>query len=307
MGVTGFYNWLQKTKGYKPTKVIVQKDDKLLVDFRLLINKIAYAIPSDCQNLPDEIAKQIKIYFNGYTHVVFVNDGDDEISPLKFPTLAKRRQAKQKIALKVESKKEELEIFVKKRKLNQENDELEFEKDVLENILKNDLEKSKRQARKITTSLAMEVIVYLKDTFTIIQALGEADVLLSGMAKEFKFLISEDSDAILSGCNNLLRHFGTQNLLYNDVLSFLNLTQKQLIEIVAFSGCDYSKIIGIGLQKAEGYIRKYGCAENFLKSEEAKKYEIAEDFQDTIDEIIVLFTPTPIKFDLFEDNLLTIL
>ena len=292
MGVRGLYAWLTKKK-YIPKTIVVNVEDSLLIDTKLLINKIAYGLCSNDDNICQDVVDKIDGYFKKYQEVVFVNDGSRDVSPMKSFELQKRNENKNKNLQKAKDQEIELQCVLKKRKREDETDKMAFENDRIETVIKMEIEKKKRQGRKITTSMSMRILLQLNERgYKTIQCEGEADAILIAMAKDFKYVVSEDGDLLVGGVNNLLRFFGTKNLLYSDVLTFLDLTTLQLKEMACLAGCDYtSGIKGIGLKNAENFIRKYGTAQNFLQSSASQKFAKPPDFDKTIKQIVHIFTP----------------
>lgn len=269
MGVTGFYQWLQKKK-YVPKEIKILETDSLLVDTKLLIHKIAYNVDSSTNDLAQAIFDQIKEYFHIYKSVTFVNDGNITTSILKMKTRAKRAESKKKREEKAIYQENLLTDFVKKRKLMDEDETISFHNDALENQIRSSIEKCKRQKRDITTDLTVDILVKLKEYgYKTLQCSGEADGSLVKLASQYNYVISEDSDLLICGVNNMVRFFGTQNLLYYNVCEFLNRTPSQLISIAALSGCDYTDgLFKVGPVKAEKLILKFKTLDEFLKSKE---------------------------------------
>ena len=303
MGVNGFWAWLSKTVGYKPIRVLLRKDDTFIVDAKLMMNKIAYGVDSDCENLALEVADRIALNFQRYKDVLFVNDGNTEIPGLKSPTLEKRAKAKNQLQAKVQEqevtlkrKSEELDAeSAKKVKTNQETENLEENntETKMQEIkeLEKKMENTKRQARRITTEMSMEILSHLQQKgFKTLQCKGEADPILVQLSSKYTYLVSEDGDLIIGGANNLLRSFGKDNLCYSNICKKVNFTQLQLKEMACMSGCDYTKgLERIGFPTAALMIRKYNNLETFLKSEEGSKHD--PNFLKLANQAITLFTP----------------
>lgn len=93
---------------------------------------------------------------------------------------------------------------------------------------------------------------------TILQAEYEADLLLAKLSlnNEIDLIITEDSDLIAYGCNKILfKYKNDKGMLYHKEESLKNtnfLTDWDLFKaFCVLCGCDYAKISGIALKKAE--------------------------------------------------------
>lgn len=291
MGITNFFGWLKK-RGYLPRTVELKPEDKLAVDAKLLMNKIMYSIPVDCEDMAEAIAEKIHSNFKIYKHVTFVNDGF-EVPVLKLPTLAKRQDGVVKAKQRAEIKEAELKDLVETRKTTEEDVFSQFVNDASQKSLQDDVDRKQRQARKVNKLLAMKVLTLLetKYNFQTVQCEGEADGVLAKMAADYTYVVTEDSDLIAYGVNNLLRFFGTQNLLFCDVLPFLKVSLREFQEMVTLAGCDYCGIKDIGLRRAYDYIKSHKTVEHFLASKDAKKYEIPENFLEIVEQVIQIFSP----------------
>lgn len=93
----------------------------------------------------------------------------------------------------------------------------------------------------------------------ILQADFEADLLLAklNLNKEVDLIITEDTDLIVYGCDNVLfKYKGDKGMLYCKEISIKNnenfLKDWDLFKIFCIlCGCDYAKINGIALKRAE--------------------------------------------------------
>jgi len=123
----------------------------------------------------------------------------------------------------------------------------------------------------------------------IVEAPYEAEAQCAAlcMASKVYAVASEDMDSLTLGTPLLIR-----NLTYSEVrkaplmeisidkvLTGLNLTMDQFIDLCILLGCDYtSKIKGIGPVRALEFIRKYGTIEKILKSIDKTRYIVPESF-----------------------------
>jgi 5'-3' exonuclease len=303
MGVRGFYKWLKDTKKYKPRTVKLSDADSLLIDFKLMLNKIMSGVPSDAPDVANLCATKIDRHCRPFLVVVFVNDGDKHIPNLKSDTLSKRIESKRICAQKAHDEEEKLCEFVRKRKIaaldvpDQVGDDSfiqsNFELDHEQHLMEKKVESRKRQARRITVDFAKEVLAILQTKgYITIQCEGEADHVLMLLAKGFTYVVSEDSDLLVGGVDNLLRYFGTTNELYSNIFSVLDITPQQLKILSAFAGCDYTTgLPGLGLKKAETYLKKYKSVRKFLASDDAAKFEGDPSFERIVKQVVHLFSP----------------
>ena len=86
-------------------------------------------------------------------------------------------------------------------------------------------------------------------------------------------VVTEDSDALIFGAPAILTGVWTKNqpaiIELTDVLSALQLTKDQLIDVGLLVGCDFaSKLPGVGMTRAVAGIKAYGSIEGYLKYRE---------------------------------------
>lgn len=332
MGVIGFYEWV-KSKGFVPKEAIFDKETSVVVDAKLIMYKIGSMIPSTCENLALEIANCMNKSFSRFQkqNVCFVNDGTEKIPQLKCSTSEKRKRKRQEQQDKYTEDKSAFDELKAQRK--EEDPEKQQLRDDLIFIQQDEkLEKQARYARGISTQLSMDVLEILKSYgYKTLQAQGEADPILVQMSTSFDYVVSEDSDMLIGGVKNLLRFFGSKNLVYNidDILlqveifnieqnnkepkklkkttfkktsvkkqlKYMNpkITLDQLKQMACISGCDYSDgLNGIGMATAEKFLCKHGTAENMIRNfnkEEMEKHSPCENFLDIVNAVCTIFTP----------------
>ena len=106
----------------------------------------------------------------------------------------------------------------------------------------------------------------------------EADHLCSYLSQgENVYCVSDDMDMFIYGCKNIVRNIDLQDdslLLYSyeNILSDLNMTDKELKEILILSGTDYNIDLNTSLSETLKWFSSY-------KKEIAKK-EVCIDFYD---------------------------
>ena len=94
--------------------------------------------------------------------------------------------------------------------------------------------------------------------------------------------ISEDTDILANGGHLFLRNFNADKNTVDEyclegILSNLNVTHEQFVDMCILCGCDYtSKINGMGPITAHKLIMKYKSLEEILKNN--NKYVIPSDF-----------------------------
>jgi len=120
-------------------------------------------------------------------------------------------------------------------------------------------------------------IIMVKQLFDLLnikyyQAQGEADLLCSKLCTEniVDLVISEDMDLLTSGTKLLLRDFNIYNnkaTLYdlNEILTKLDISYEQWVELCILFGCDYLKRInGIGPKKSYKLIKSHNSIDNII-------------------------------------------
>ncbi|GHP07756.1 elongation of fatty acids protein 2 [Pycnococcus provasolii] len=123
----------------------------------------------------------------------------------------------------------------------------------------------------------------------VVQAPGEAEatcVSLCKMGKAFA-VATEDMDSLTFGAPKLVRNLMTpassklpiHEYEYEKILSELELTPDQFIDVCILCGCDYlDQIRGIGPVRALELIRKHGSLEKLLTTLDPAKYPVPENW-----------------------------
>jgi len=100
-------------------------------------------------------------------------------------------------------------------------------------------------------------------------------------------MASEDMDSLTFGANILLRHLTfsearkmpIQEFHFDKVLSELEFTKEQFIDLCILLGCDYCESIkGIGPVKAISLIREHKTIDESIKKIDGKKYVVPENW-----------------------------
>ena len=183
--------------------------------------------------------------------------------------------------------------------ITKKNELLEIQAKELE-IQAKELETQKKKTKKKLKQLRRQVFHITKDDFKNIHTLfnllnvpyyhaqGEADVLCVHLNKKniVDACMTEDMDFLTHGCSLLLRNFNTFNTNiteYNlkQILTDLDITHKQFIDICILCGCDYTcKIKNLGPISALKLIKEHINIETIIEKccGENQKYCLPIDF-----------------------------
>lgn len=146
---------------------------------------------------------------------------------------------------------------------------------------------------KRSVYLTKEQMMECKEILTligipVINAPGEADPQCAYLVKNdiADGVISEDMDLLTFGCKQLIRG-STQNAMkvynINKLLTTLDITYQQFIDLCVLMGCDYTSTIqGIGMKRAFDLLKKYGSIESIIENEPKIKkgvYVVPIDFR----------------------------
>lgn len=153
-----------------------------------------------------------------------------------------------------------------------------------------DIDKFNRRLVKVTKQHANEA----KELLTLmgipfIEAPCEAEAQCAALVKAGKVFATatEDMDALTFGSSVLLRRMTfsearkmpIQEIHLDKVLSNLELTQEQFIDLCIMLGCDYTDTIkGIGPKRAITLINQYKNIETILKNIDQEKYPPPENW-----------------------------
>jgi len=123
----------------------------------------------------------------------------------------------------------------------------------------------------------------------VVEAPCEAEAQCAALCKAGKVFATatEDMDALTLGTPILLRHLTFAEarkmpileIHLQEVLSSLNFTMEQFIDLCILCGCDYcDSIKGIGPKRSLELITKYGSIEKALPHLDKTKYPVPENF-----------------------------
>ncbi len=314
MGVTGYFPYIKKC-GYVPKRVTPKASDSFVVDTKLFMYKKASGIASDDPDIALSIANTIDNMFKHFPNTLLLNDGNEEITPMKAATLQGRKRKREESQEIADAQSE---------KLKSETDPETIK------LLEEDIEKRARVARGVSTDLSKEVLRILREDrgYRTLQCKGEADPVLVQLAPFFTFVVSEDSDLLIAGIENLLRGLGTANELYSatDILNQINVfhlqeskvvkkskkckpvfyetvLQSHLHEAACLMGCDYTEgLKSVGLKTAVDLMMEHKCnCEHVVAavSKDPEKYGTHENLLEITKAGAALFRPRPLEsFDL---------
>ncbi|CAG9838327.1 unnamed protein product [Diabrotica balteata] len=153
-----------------------------------------------------------------------------------------------------------------------------------------EIDKFNRRLVKVTKQHSQEV----KQLLTMmgipyVDAPCEAEAQCAALVKAGKVYATatEDMDALTFGSKVLVRHMTfsearkmpIQEIHLDKVLTGLDLTQEQFIDLCILLGCDYTDSIrGIGPKRAIELIQKHKSIENIIQNIDKDKYPIPENW-----------------------------
>jgi flap endonuclease-1 len=271
MGIDGLFKVIssEAPDAIKIRKISYYKNKKVAIDTSLIIYQYVIALRSRGMDLMTEdgkatthihgiINKTISLLEQN-VHPVYVFDG-------KPPTLKNR-------TLEMRSKL--------KKKAKTVMDETDDEDERIK-MFKRTTTVTREQMSEVRKILKYMGIPYIK-------APEEADSQCAYLSKNnlVHGVATEDMDILTFGTNRLLRKFSAKkkgNIIEIDlkkVLSEMDITMKQFIEMCILLGSDYSPTIyGLGKKGVLNVIRDYKDVKAFVKSAKFKKgrYRLPEDF-----------------------------
>ncbi|HJJ36502.1 MAG TPA: flap endonuclease-1 [Methanocorpusculum sp.] len=180
----------------------------------------------------------------------------------------------------------------KRKTLEERNQAREHAKEEWEKAVATGDEESARKYAMASTKVDTYVINTAKELLTAlgiawIQAPGEGEAQASFMAQkgDVSFAVSQDYDSLLFGCDTLVRNVTIsgrrkihgrvisvfpERISLNQVLSSLEITREQLIQIALLIGTDYnSGVNGIGPKKAIKIVKEGNFEDKIVDAENA--------------------------------------
>lgn len=246
MGIKGFSLLLKHVK-FQPLRYSLSyfQGSRIAIDMSILLYRFRYGCHDE--DSPVHITRFLKklLYFlqNNITPI-FIFEGKPPDA--KLPTLQKRKNKQKKL-------QEKIEILVKNGN-NEEAKKLEKQCIVIK----------KTHSQDLITILQLLGIPFIK-------ASGEAEALCATLSKKklIDFTLTDDTDALLFGCSNIIKHTNENNVFdlldTTSLLRHMNISFTQFREICILCGCDYSGTLpGIGPIKSLQYIKKHNTINNII-------------------------------------------
>lgn len=295
MGIKGLTQLLKKhaPESFEHTKLYKLSGKKVAIDASLFIYKslMTYRKNNDfIKNKDDKnISHILGIFYKTITYIsndiipIYIFDG---APPIEKSDVINNRKAKANEALK--------------KKNTCDNDELE---------------KYNKQSIRITSDIVNDV-KHLLNLMGVshITSDGEAEGYASELSRigYVDYVITEDMDSLPFGSSKLVRNCIDNSLKrtetitvfdLNIILSQLNLTHEQFVELCILCGCDYcSNIPRIGSMSAYKIIKKYGSIKNYLENGNPKN--VPEDYNGKYIKSIELFNIFRGKIDINNINII---
>ncbi|KAJ0171379.1 hypothetical protein K1T71_012929 [Dendrolimus kikuchii] len=152
------------------------------------------------------------------------------------------------------------------------------------------IDKFNRRLVKVTRQHGEEARELLKLMgVPVVEAPCEAEAQCAALVKAGKVFATatEDMDALTFGANVLLRHLTfsearkmpVQEFHLNNVLSGLELSQKEFIDLCILLGCDYcGSLRGVGPKRAIELIKQHRSLEEIMRNIDTNKYQPPENW-----------------------------
>jgi flap endonuclease-1 len=291
MGIRNFNVILKKHAKDSVTEKPIQDyhGKKMAIDCAILLYKYRYSSKQNENCHISGFMNRVKYYLGNGVTPVFVFDGAPPDA--KKNTLVKRQNMKKKIQDKIDT--------LKQIEPNSEDEE---------NKLNNEIDKLESQ------------IVYVKkchvdDCKTLLELIGipyvtapdEAEKYCAYLQKQsiVDYTVTDDTDALTFGCENVIRMGIMGNLVevnLQSILEAFEMTRSQFVDFCILAGCDYCPYIPkIGGLTAFSLIKKHSSIENIMGLD---KYSFPDDFN--YSEARELFTtfdyPVPEQFEIKSIN-----
>lgn len=263
MGIKGLTSLIKKLA---PESITIKdydsfKKNKIAIDTSILLYKFKYFNHDNEYFFINSFLRCCIRYLSYGILPIFILDGKPP--SCKQEVLTKRYNQRKKIYKRIEDLKKKL------------NDG--------ENVY-NDIEKLNKQVINITKQNKEELKEFLEILgFTVIVSDGEAEATCAYLQQHnyVQHTFTDDTDALPLGCKTVLRSNGVSKfskINLDIILSSLELSQSQFIDMCILCGCDYCpKIPKIGYMRAYNLIQKYKTIENVIESIK-EEYNIPENY-----------------------------
>jgi len=278
MGIKNFKIFINKFSSKSINKLDLSKlSNKIIaIDISIYLYKYKYYTKNNSKQLVVSFLKQI-VHLKKYNITpIYIFDGKPP--PEKSHVINERKNNKR-------NKYEKIELL--KKEIDNINSSEENNKIYIEEI--------KKKINKIDMSIisvTRDDILLIKDLFDKIgvqyyQADTEAEIICARLVKNniVHGVFSNDTDVLPNNGKFLYtnydhnRNYVTEINLDN-LLSDINITMEQFIDMCILCGCDYTiKINAIGSINAFKLIKKYKSIENIIENiKDNAKYKINEEF-----------------------------
>ena len=295
MGIKGLKALIKKNASVGIEEITVShlKNKKLAIDSSILLYKYRYTYTANNFHILGFLNKIIEFLEYGIIPI-FVFDGKPPEA--KKLILEKRNEARNKMKERVNELLKQLPEGTES--LNYDDfidtdDETEPDPKIKE--IKRCAKQIKKNILYVNKIHSLEVMELLKSIgISFLQATGESEQTCAFLQKNghVDYVLSEDTDSLTFGGTVLFNTKGIYTI-YNleKILSSLNLTQQQFIDMCILSGCDYTAgIPKVGPISALKIIKAQGCIENFILNDkhflipDSFDYQTARDiFNETVD------------------------
>ena len=292
-------------KKYVKEGIVIQNLDTLsgkivAIDVSIYLYKFQYGGGNYLKKFLDQV---MNFWKYGITPI-YIFDGTPPTE--KSVTLQKRKKLKQKTENDMSSLADiilqQKQLFQKKKiELRFSSDEETTEELSVElSQLKDELKKHETALKKKQKSYINITIQDINNCKKLFNILGvkyivsetEADILCCELLKSkiVDYCMSEDMDFLTHGCNKLLKNYDYKTnsihvYLLDTILTELDITFENFVDVCILCGCDYTnKINGIGQINALKYIKKYNSIENIIENlingttKTKNKFKIQDDF-----------------------------
>lgn len=272
MGITGLLPMI--TPHIKKTPLSAFKNKRIGIDGHAWLYKCCTVVGLSIYQKKDEkiylklLQKKIDPLLKNKIIPIFVFDG-------------KPTKAKDSTSLKrLEKKQEAIEKLEKAIKRND----------------KKEMYNLARQCVSISKEMMDDVFEFLdKQNIEYVQSPYETDAELFYLQKinYIDGIITEDSDLIVYGCDNILYKYDNSSALLYKKGNLSNYLPKffaeRILEISVLSGCDYLKSIkGVGLKVAYTLLKQHENVENVVEFLKIKK-EVPENYLEEFKKAIMTF------------------
>ena len=274
MGITGFTKYLRQKHSYVGKQCQLDQSMKLLIDAKGEAMRIAYGTPVD-DDVVTSTAKRLIYKYSKFKKITFVMDGDNVLH--KEATQLCRHEHLSKITdTNNKRKREELPLT------------------------QTDINRQRAVRCRINNHTARKILAIVvaadPDIFDIVQCAGEADCTIAEMSKKYDVCISDDSDLLIYGVNNIYSARKKMITSHAEVSQITGLSASQLKEFAFLVGCDYSNgIVGIGCVSARKMLIEHGDIDILLSKftpKQMKTYKIDNiaDVKYQCQRIVAIFT-----------------